>query len=100
MITTLVIREGNQRLEIECPDGNAARALLARCAGHNIIGESTRTKREIEIPMMHDRVLEVFNGDDDKFMREMRDRTQVKIQSVVERDPGSVAGNYWDEEKI
>lgn len=92
MITTLVFQEGDQRLEIECPDGGSARALLARVEGMEVQSHRVRVVREIGTRCPHDRVLDVFNGDDDKFMRDMRDRAQIKIVHVP--DPGSVAGRY------
>lgn len=94
MITTLVFQEGDQRLEIECPDGGTARALLARVQGREPAPESVRVKREITVAVPHDRALEVFNGDDDRFMRDMRDCADIKIVHVP--DPGSVAGRYTE----
>lgn len=97
MITTLIFKEGERRLEIECPDGHIARAFLARVQGHESHGARAQVKREISVThgvVGHDRVLEIFNCDDDKFMRDMRDRANVKIVHVP--DPGSVAGRYHE----
>jgi hypothetical protein len=99
MITTLVFRQGNQRLEFEFPSGLDARVFLTRCqldgeGGLSPLRESVQIRREIKVEMSHDHVLDVFNTDDDNFMRIVRDKASIKTQTVHEPDPGSVSGRY------
>lgn len=97
MITSLIFQDGDQRLEIECPNGGAARALMARIEGHfPAPDKDVIVRREIHTTAFSiDRVLETFNGGEDTFGREMKDKAKVKIVRIP--DPGSVAGSYFQQ---
>lgn len=94
MKTKLVFHDGNNRLEIECPDGRMARQFIQRYLQPGYT-ETVEVVREIHRLAPASEIIEAFNSDDDTFARNLRQHANIRVQAVKVKDPGSVAGHFF-----